>query len=194
MENPPFEIWHLKMYFLWNIGIFQCHVSFQGCTFLACSPDFVKHTSLASGILAVWFFSERFLWACEPMADIIWKLWSLDECMNQGTNGTNEWTKGWTDKLMNEDERMVCFFQFFFVTAKKKVQPRNNDAPFLWNQCMVYLPTLRLSSFASSLPRSCSQFWEAGWIIYRQHAVATNLFGFHTPISCQPTIDWKSIN
>ena len=33
MENPPFEIWHLKMYFLWNIGIFQCHVSFQGCTF-----------------------------------------------------------------------------------------------------------------------------------------------------------------
>ena len=25
------EIHHLKMYFLLNIGIFQCHVSFQGC-------------------------------------------------------------------------------------------------------------------------------------------------------------------
>ena len=181
------------MYFLWNIGIFQCHVSFQGCTFLACSPDFVKHTSLASGILAVWFFSERFLWACEPMADIIWKLWSLDECMNQGTNGTNEWTKGWTDKLMNEDERMVCFFQFFFVTAKKKVQPRNNDAPFLWNQCMVYLAYTQTKQFCliattklfpvlgsrmNNLPAACSSN-ESFWFTYTDQLSANNWLKKH---------------
>ena len=30
MENPPFED---VLYFLLKIGIFQCHVSFQGCRF-----------------------------------------------------------------------------------------------------------------------------------------------------------------
>ena len=37
------KIHHLKMYFLLNMGIFQCHVSFQGCpTFYLLFLNFVK--------------------------------------------------------------------------------------------------------------------------------------------------------
>ena len=32
-DNPYGKFNNLKMYFLLNMGIFQCHVSFQGCRF-----------------------------------------------------------------------------------------------------------------------------------------------------------------
>ena len=31
---PKSNMSHLKMHFLLNIGIFQCHVSFQGCVYI----------------------------------------------------------------------------------------------------------------------------------------------------------------
>ena len=164
--------------------------------FLACSPDFVKHTSLASGILAVWFFSERFLWACEPMADIIWKLWSLDECMNQGTNGMNEWTKGWTDKLMNEDERMVCSFNFS-LWQRKKTAATQQRCPIpmesmhgVLTYILTYTQTKQfcliattklfpvLGSRMNNLPAACSSN-ESFWFSYTDQLSANNWFKKH---------------
>ena len=51
MENPPFE----SMYFLLKIGIFQCHVSFEG------------------GNLT--FANSKVAFFCEVLNDACWETW-----------------------------------------------------------------------------------------------------------------------
>ena len=52
MEHPPW----MKMYFLFNMWIFQCHVSFQGCKFHQATQVFVTSVTLVKSSGFLWTF------------------------------------------------------------------------------------------------------------------------------------------
>ena len=64
------KIHHLKIYFLLNMGIFQCHVSFQGCT-VSCIP--INPVGISDTLDILWCLCQALGILCELLK--LWHFW-----------------------------------------------------------------------------------------------------------------------